>query len=653
MLTIGDPSAVATRVSGAAPARPGDLRGLFGLGPDARAYGLPPELAFLVAGGVATDLLRIAARAAASAGVTGEVALFARGFADERYMRLLALHLGVPYLERPLPLAPPVQAAGCIPSGHAPLAPNPLNLGSVMAPRGEALRDLLLRHADVPGPYTFALTTTRRFEALVRRHDAAGLCERSACGLAAWDATLSAQGGASFRQAATVAVTLLGSAALVALAPGVGWMLVALSLFVVFAAAVLHRLVVVAAGAVPAPAPAAARAPDVALPVYTVVVPLFREARMLEQVVRNLDALDYPRAKLDIKIMLEASDTATLAAATRLALPVPYDIVVLPDGHPRTKPRALNAALESARGEYLVVYDAEDRPDPGQLRAAAARFAGSPQRLACLQARLSIDHADEAWITRMFALDYAALFHAVKPGLTALGLPVPLGGTSNHFRTRILHRVGAWDAWNVTEDIDLGFRLARFGFAVGSLDSDTFEEAPLTVARWLPQRSRWLKGWMVTLVVHTRSPRRLLRDLGWRNAASVLVSLAGTVLGCLFGPPLLVLAAVEGASGALFRPETPLWWVMVAASATLLAAGAVAAAWPAWLGLRRLGRPDLAPWIATLPVYLLLVSLAAWRALIELRRDPHGWNKTEHGLAQGRSVARPAARLRNRGRPAR
>jgi cellulose synthase/poly-beta-1,6-N-acetylglucosamine synthase-like glycosyltransferase len=332
---------------------------------------------------------------------------------------------------------------------------------------------------------------------------------------------------------------------------------------------------------------------------------------------------------------------------------VPYDIVVLPAGHPRTKPRALNAALEGARGELLVVYDAEDRPDPGQLRAAAARFAGAPRRLACLQARLSIDHADEAWITRMFALDYAALFHAVKPGLTALGLPVPLGGTSNHFRTQVLHRVGGWDAWNVTEDIDLGYRLARFGFAVASLDSDTYEEAPLTVARWLPQRSRWLKGWMVTLVVHTRSPRRLVRDLGWRNAASVLVSLAGTVLACLLGPPLLLVAAGEGLCGVLFRSETPLWWLMVAASAALLAGGAVAAVWPAWLGLRRLGRPDLAPWIATLPLYLMLVSLAAWRALFELRRDPHGWNKTEHGLARGRDAAPRSPRLRNRGRSAR
>ena len=155
---------------------------------------------------------------------------------------------------------------------------------------------------------------------------------------------------------------------------------------------------------------------------------------MLPQIVRNLDALDYPRAKLDIKIMLEASDAGTVAAATRMALPLPYDVIVLRDGRPRTKPRALNAALEAARGTIVVVYDAEDRPDPGQLRAAAARFAAAGPDLACLQARLTVDHADEAWITRMFALDYAALFHCVKPGLSALGLPVPLDGTSNHFR---------------------------------------------------------------------------------------------------------------------------------------------------------------------------------------------------------------------------
>ena len=346
-----------------------------------------------------------------------------------------------------------------------------------------------------------------------------------------------------------------------------------------------------------------------------------------------------------MKIVLEACDRATIAAVARLGLPSRYDVIVLPDGRPRTKPRALNAALESARGDLVVVYDAEDRPDPAQLRAAAARFAAAPADLGCLQARLTIDHADETWVTRLFALDYAALFHGVKPGLAALGLPVPLGGTSNHFRASALRRVGGWDAWNVTEDIDLGYRLARFGFRVDALDSDTFEEAPLTLSRWMPQRSRWLKGWMVTLVVLGRHPCRLFGDLGWRAGLSVAVSLSSTVLSCLLGPPLLLAVAVESWNGHLFRSETPLWWLFVAASGTLLAGGAAAALWPALMGLRRMGRLDLAIWLALLPLYLLLVSAASWRGLFELWRDPQSWNKTEHGLARRRAspAVRPAA----------
>ena len=339
--------------------------------------------------------------------------------------------------------------------------------------------------------------------------------------------------------------------------------------------------------------------------------------------------------------MLEEGDHATVAAAGRLGLPPRYDVIVLPGGHPRTKPRALNAALEAARGDLVVVYDAEDRPHPGQLRAAAARFAAAPADLACLQARLTIDHADETWVTRLFALDYVALFHGVKPGLAALGLPIPLGGTSNHFRASALRRVGGWDAWNVTEDIDLGYRLARFGYRVGALDSDTFEEAPLTLARWMPQRSRWLKGWMVTLIVHGRQPRRLFGDLGWRGGLSVAVSLIATVLSCLLGPPLLVVLAVEGWQGRLFHADTPLWWLFVAAAAALPVGGAAAALWPTLLGLKRMGRPDLAIWLLLLPLHLLLVSAAAWRGLVELWRDPQRWNKTEHGLARDRTGREP------------
>ncbi len=405
--------------------------------PDPPASDLPAELDFLLAQGIAPGLLRRAARIARETGAAGEDALFGLGFPDERYARLLARHLGAPYLRRPPVLAregfDPIAAAEV---GWARLAPHPGGtVGHVFAPRGDTLRRLLAAHRfeDV-GTYGFAVTTRRRFEALLRRHDPVGLGERAASGLAGWDATLSARGGATRAQAAAALGLAAALAAGLAFAPGPAATVVSAILFAVFAAAVVQRLVVVAASAAFPAAPPGRPLPDRDLPVYTLAVPLFREARMLPGLVRALDALDYPAAKLDVKIMLEACDRDTIAAAARLGLPPRYDVIVLPDGHPRTKPRALNAALEAARGDLVVIYDAEDRPDPGQLRAAAARFEAAPADLACLQARLTIDHADETWITRLFALDYAALFHGVKPGLAALGLPIPLGGTSNHFR---------------------------------------------------------------------------------------------------------------------------------------------------------------------------------------------------------------------------
>ncbi|WP_237479657.1 glycosyltransferase [Lichenibacterium dinghuense] len=602
---------------------------------------LPPELAFLVAQGVAPPILRRAARIAAEIGVAGEDALFGLGFPDERYARLLARHLGAPHLHHPPTLAREhLDAVAAAEVGWAPLAPRPGEPAHVFAPRGAALRLLLDEHRfeDV-GTYGFAITTRRRFEALLRRHGGEDFRERIASGLAGWDAALSARGGVTRPQKGAALAIAAALCAGLAAAPALTGLLLFAALFSVFAAAVAQRLVVVAAGRGAERDPPVPPLPDRDLPVYTLIVPLFGEARVLPSLVRALDAIDYPAAKLDVKVMLEEGDRATAAAVARLGLPPRYDVIVLPGGHPRTKPRALNAALESARGALVVVYDAEDRPHPGQLRAAAARFASAPDDLACLQARLTVDHADETWFTRLFALDYAALFHAVKPGLAALGLPVPLGGTSNHFRAAALRRVGGWDAWNVTEDIDLGYRLARFGFRVGSLDSDTFEEAPLSLDRWLPQRSRWLKGWMVTLLVHGRDPRRLFRDLGPRSGLSVAVSLVATVLSCLAGPPLLALVAVEGWCGILFRADTPLWWLFVAASAALLAGGGAAALWPAALGAWRMGRFGLAGWLSTLPFYLLLVSAASWRAAVELWWDPQRWNKTEHGLARARAQA--------------
>ena len=619
---------------------PDSLRRLFGDAASTPGADLPPELAFLADEGVGAARLRGVAASASIAGVSGEAALLASGVSDETYYRLLARHLGVPYLEEPLPLL--LDRADCgaaSAAGAARLAPNRRRLHLVLAPRGEALRRLLADHgAGDIARYDFAVSTPPRLDALLRRHDRAGFTGRAASGLADWNAALSARGGATRHQQAIGLVAAVAILIAFMRVPAAAGPAVSLLVALLFTAAVAHRLVAVAASRPPAVrATPKERQPDRDLPVYTVIVPLFREARVLPQLVRNIDALDYPPAKLDIRLMLEAGDRDTIAAVAGLDLPARYVMMVLPDGHPRTKPRALNAGLEDARGEFLVVYDAEDRPDPGQLRDALHGFSEGPGYVACLQARLAIDHAGETWMTRMFALEYAALFHVVKPGLAALGLPIPLGGTSNHFRVAALRRAGGWDSWNVTEDIDLGFRLARFGLAVRSLDSDTYEEAPLTLGRWLPQRSRWLKGWMVTLMVHGRAPHRLFRDLGCRDGLSVAVSLLGTIASCLVGPPLLAWILVEACLGTLFRPDSALWVVLVAGSAALLAGGVLAAAWPIVLGLKRLGRLDLAIWIVTLPVYLLLVSAACWRALFELWRDPQGWNKTEHGLARMRA----------------
>jgi cellulose synthase/poly-beta-1,6-N-acetylglucosamine synthase-like glycosyltransferase len=347
---------------------------------------------------------------------------------------------------------------------------------------------------------------------------------------------------------------------------------------------------------------------------------------------------DYPRAKLDIKLLVEEDDAATLAAIQALELPPRYETIVAPAGWPRTKPRALNVALPVARGDLVVVFDAEDAPDPTQLRRAAARFAADPT-LDCLQARLTIENAKEAWISQMFAIEYAALFDLINPGLAALGLPIALGGTSNHFRTRTLRKAGGWDAWNVTEDADLGLRLARRGARVGALRSDTREEAPVRLWAWLKQRVRWQKGWMQTLIVHTRRPVRIVRELGLARAAAAMAMIGGSVLGGLFGPALageaLLRAGFGGLAGASpwrVAGDVAIYTLMISGLLTILAPALVTGR------NRGLTRGFV---LASLPLYYLLISAASWIALIDLAVRPFYWAKTEHGM-QGVD-GRPAA----------
>jgi cellulose synthase/poly-beta-1,6-N-acetylglucosamine synthase-like glycosyltransferase len=369
------------------------------------------------------------------------------------------------------------------------------------------------------------------------------------------------------------------------------------------------------------------------LPVFTVLVPMFREAKMVPGLARALRALDYPLGKLDIKIVLEAGDRETIEAARTLGLEGVFEIILVPPSSPQTKPKACNFALRFARGEYLVIYDAEDRPEPDQLRKVVATFRRSPPNTACLQCRLNYYNAAENWLTRMFTLDYALWFDHMLPGLERLNMPIPLGGTSNHFRTAVLRELHAWDPFNVTEDADLGIRIGQKGYRVGVVDSTTFEEASCQTGNWIRQRSRWIKGYMQTLLVHTRRPLHLIRHAGPLGFLGFIFFIGGTVLTGLFNPIfwalyLCWLVASVGSFDMLFPP------ILLFLALFNLLAGNGAFIYLTMLAPIHRRWLELIPYSLTVFGYWVLMSIAAYKALYQLLRDPFFWEKTHHGVSQ-------------------
>ncbi len=367
------------------------------------------------------------------------------------------------------------------------------------------------------------------------------------------------------------------------------------------------------------------------LPVYTILVPLFREAHMLPNIVTALMALDYPKAKLDIKLLLEQEDVPTQRAVAAMDLPGCFEVLSLPPGLPQTKPRALNYGLQFARGTFVTVYDAEDLPEPGQLRAALAAFHWGPKTLACVQARLNYYNSRENWLAQAFTVEYSTQFDAVLPALRFHGLPLLLGGTSNHFRTDILRKVGAWDAFNVTEDADLGIRLARFGYVCGVLPATTYEEACCHLGGWVRQRTRWMKGWLQTYFVHMRAPRKLRKDLGARGFWAFQGLLGAHVLSALVHPVFTALIFYQWLFGGGFPwPETPLDFIFWALALSNFVLGYAVSLALGWVTLQRRGLRGLTWGLIGLPLYWLLLSFATYRALFHFLRDPFHWEKTEH-----------------------
>ncbi|TVR09463.1 MAG: glycosyltransferase [Salinarimonadaceae bacterium] len=610
---------------------------------------LPATIAFLAEHGVPPATLREATRRARLAGVDSAACLMAEGLLDpESYYRALARHLGAPYLTRP-ELAADTAFPDAVLAGVAPLAGTEGPSRFVGAPDPSGIARLLAARA---APEGYAITAPDALREAVFAARAGLIADEAANALPEADPSLSFKGGTERAQRRALAGFAVAAAIVAAASPWLGFALATGGLGILFLVLANLRIAACLERTRPYPSGRARRRRDDELPVYTVVVALYREENVAAALVAALDRIDYPKALIDLKFVVEEGDDATRAALARACGDRACEIIVAPPGAPRTKPRALNMALALARGEYLVVYDAEDAPEEDQLRLAVDIFAQATPKVACLQARLAIDNIDDGFLPRCFAIEYAALFDVVNPGLARLGLPILLGGTSNHFRTVALRAVCGWDAWNVTEDADLGMRLALCGYAVRDLPSTTWEEAPARYGAWAAQRRRWMKGFMQTAITHSRRPLRAFRALGLTGFACGVAGTLGAALAAMLYPVFLALALLAGATAAgaavgivppwlayfSAMPDVgrPLAVASTAIGAVTFAAGFVSMTAPLALGLWRRRWFSLMLWLPAMPIYYLLVSRAAWGGLSELARAPNHWNKTEHGLSRRR-----------------
>jgi cellulose synthase/poly-beta-1,6-N-acetylglucosamine synthase-like glycosyltransferase len=372
-------------------------------------------------------------------------------------------------------------------------------------------------------------------------------------------------------------------------------------------------------------------------PTYTIFCPLYKEIAVLPQFVKAMSELDYPKDKLNIMLLLEEDDTETIGAAKSMNLDSQFNIVVVPHSLPKTKPKATNYGLILSKSEYAVIYDAEDIPEPDQIKKAVIAFETVPDDVACLQAKLNFYNPNQNVLTRMFTAEYSLWFNLTLVGLQNIKGPIPLGGTSNHFKSYVLDGLNGWDPYNVTEDCDLGIRLYKQGFRTGILDSYTFEEANSNLGNWLRQRSRWVKGYMQTFLVHTRKPRDIQKHNLDPHIFTFYLVVGGKVLSMLVNPLMWILTA----SYFVFRPiightiesiyPTPIFYIAI----LTLIFGNLLYMYYFMIGSAHRGQWNLIKYVAVVPFYWLLMSVSAVYALYQLIVKPHYWEKTVHGLHLG------------------
>src|SRR5579864_904411 len=371
--------------------------------------------------------------------------------------------------------------------------------------------------------------------------------------------------------------------------------------------------------------------PDSELPTYTVLVPAYHEAEVVRHLVANVGRLEYPADRLEILLLVEADDAETIDAIRDEDPGSQFQLVFVPPAEPRTKPKALNFGLTLARGELVAVYDAEDEPDPLQLRRAAVALRRLGPDVGCVQAKLSYSNPGQNLITRWFTIEYAMWFTFFLPGLASIGAPIPLGGTSNHFRRVVLRSLGGWDPYNVTEDADLGIRMAREGYQVRVLESFTMEEANSDFVNWVKQRSRWYKGYLQTFFVHLRLPRELRRELGWKGLAHFCVFVGGTPVLAFLNPLFWFMTAIWFVVHPAFIQQifpAPVYYIGL----ICWAFGNFLLGYLTLLSCRITRRGELLWAALAVPLYWVMMSLAAAKASWQLVGSPTFWEKTVHGL---------------------
>ena len=370
------------------------------------------------------------------------------------------------------------------------------------------------------------------------------------------------------------------------------------------------------------------------LPEYSILCPLYKEWQVLPQFVEGMSQLDYPKEKMQVMLLLEENDKQTIQKAREFDLPSNFEIVIVPDSKPKTKPKALNYGLKKARGKFIVVYDAEDVPEKNQLKKAIIAFEKAGKRVKCIQAKLNFYNPHQNVLTRIFTAEYSLWFDLVLTGLQSIHAPIPLGGTSNHFRKEDLHELMGWDAFNVTEDADLGMRIVKQGYRTAIINSTTREEANSSLSNWFWQRTRWIKGYMQTYFVHMRRPGEFLNKRREPHIITFQLVIGGKISSMLINPIMWILTiayflfrAKIGTTIESFFPQ-PIFYMGIFS----LVFGNFLYMYYYMMGCSKRGQSEIVRYVFLVPFYWLVISTAAYVAAYKLVKEPHYWSKTKHGL---------------------